>query len=829
MKWLLPILLLVGLAGAQTHTFPATDTDNVFTGSNTFNTVDFQWSSRLVSTLGSAAASPSRTYRVTDALNTNDCTVGGGVSNAICTSNGTTWNPIGGTGAISSVFGRTGAVVAVSGDYTWDKIGAGSNLFPQTMGTAGSLSPLNIGQVAGSQVWIPSSIQAPALAFSTTGGNIASNHNIHVVVTYNSSLGESLPSLDAFVQTSACVSSQCSVTVTAPSLPSGYTSYTVYSCDSISAASCSWLKQTASPNCVAITGNCVIATVGAGAGVPTTGTAFIQPPNVQAGFVPQGAVPFLFGPKADGNNYPLAGMDLSNGNPPLPTPNGTFMFFDRTFVNDSGQNISQGPCIKNTLFSVCHRSGNVTTGTSSTIQDQAMAFTTFDHATGSPAYEQLGGIYGETHITNVNSICSPVGGFGGEDCAFGIRARTNIDVAAASLNSGSGVVGLHGSASSTVTGGGLNAFFTGVFGSATQETNNNQSWVAFYAGVAGYANAAPGNTNATGGASFEAVPPLTKFSTSGAIGNSALHVGANANWDFVINSFATQKSKFQGTLELGAATALKTNAIATMGVTGSLGVTGAITVNQLATLSGGNVTNVGATGSSTYSYVICAVDGNGKSTCGPTLTTTTGNATLNSSNFNRTPNLTYAQMDAPGVSVINVYRTVCSNGGLNICSGGGATGIIGTLTQADLDSQGSGNQFFSDQGASGDGTTPPANNNTGGVQAFNYLTTTNCAAVGSAASPSVASCTSASAGSFSCATNAVNTCTVNTTAVTANSEIFVTQRLDTTTGTRLGVTCNATANATPPNVSAVVAGTSFSIPLTQPVTNPQCYSYHIVN
>jgi hypothetical protein len=115
------------------------------------------------------------------------------------------------------------------------------------------------------------------------------------------------------------------------------------------------------------------------------------------------------------------------------------------------------------------------------------------------------------------------------------------------------------------------------------------------------------------------------------------------------------------------------------------------------------------------------------------------------------------------------------------------------------------------------------------VKATAFQTSTNCAAVGTSASPSVAACGSAAAGSFSCATSAVNTCTVNTTAVTANSQIFITQRLDTVTGTRLSVTCNAAANATIPNVNAVVAGTSFSFPLTQPVTNPQCYSYNIVN
>lgn len=106
----------------------------------------------------------------------------------------------------------------------------------------------------------------------------------------------------------------------------------------------------------------------------------------------------------------------------------------------------------------------------------------------------------------------------------------------------------------------------------------------------------------------------------------------------------------------------------------------------------------------------------------------------------------------------------------------------------------------------------------------------NCAAVGTAANPSVASCSSFIAGSFSCATNAsTGTCVVNTSTVTANSEIFITQRTDTTTGTRLGVTCNTTVSTVIPVVTAVTAGTSFTINLGTITTNPECFSYHMLN
>ena len=121
-------------------------------------------------------------------------------------------------------------------------------------------------------------------------------------------------------------------------------------------------------------------------------------------------------------------------------------------------------------------------------------------------------------------------------------------------------------------------------------------------------------------------------------------------------------------------------------------------------------------------------------------------------------------------------------------------------------------------------------NSLGTLKAGLYATGTNCAAVGTAANPSVASCTAAAAGSFSCATNAsTGTCTVNTTAVTANSEIFIVGRNDTTTGTRLSVTCNTGITTALPEISAVVAATSFTINLGTFTTNPECFSYFIVN
>jgi hypothetical protein len=109
---------------------------------------------------------------------------------------------------------------------------------------------------------------------------------------------------------------------------------------------------------------------------------------------------------------------------------------------------------------------------------------------------------------------------------------------------------------------------------------------------------------------------------------------------------------------------------------------------------------------------------------------------------------------------------------------------------------------------------------------------TNCAAIGTSASPSVASCGAAATGHFSCATNATGaTCQINTTAVTAKSEIFVFESDTTATGTAVGVTCNTSTAVNPASrlLASYVAGTSFTINLGTVTTNPACFSYQIVN
>lgn len=110
-----------------------------------------------------------------------------------------------------------------------------------------------------------------------------------------------------------------------------------------------------------------------------------------------------------------------------------------------------------------------------------------------------------------------------------------------------------------------------------------------------------------------------------------------------------------------------------------------------------------------------------------------------------------------------------------------------------------------------------------------YKTTTNCAAVGTSANPSLVACGAAPSGAFSCATAAsTGTCVVSTTAVTANSNIIVQQVVS--EGARLSITCN-TASVLPstPLVLSKSAATSFTITLGTVTTNPGCFVYWIID
>lgn len=595
-------------------------------------------------------------------------------------------------------------------------VGAGSNLSPT--------NPRQTSQIAGSQAWLQPGLVAPSATASNTGGSLNSGHATFIVYTLNSALGETLPSAEISANNiggfgGGCTTgTACSITVTAPTLPTGYTGYTVYSrdCNTLSTCAGPELRQAASNACVNITGNCVIQIGGAGAALPTLNTAVVAPPNNTTGFVPSyAAIPSLFFPKADNNYYPLAGMDFSAGGS-LPSPDGTFEFWHRVFVNDSGLNIASatqqgGGCIKNTLFSICHLSGQ-TTSTGSSTDDRAFSVRSTDSPT-SPTYEQWLGYYGEHFVYNNNFACNPIGtGMVQEDCVAAIRVRAN-DQRTAGVNNITSLVGIHSTASTNVASpkfGSCLPCVVGVVGTASQETVSTQNGSgAFYVGVLGSTFGSSGNTNGSSAAFWAKAPINARFSGS----NIGMYIENFSNAaDFGIRSDATTKSYFRGAIDLDSFNPLNSGTLNSGGSLSPLG----LGTRQLSSVGSGvsSVSPVGTPGSTTYTYKLVFKDVNGSSAAaGTSFNIVSGNATLNGSNFNRIQLWTSANsqvLNCP--STVDIYRTTSGGTPSN-------TGKIGTFTVTDCTAFFT-SQTFDDTGLAGDNSTPPTTNSTGSVQAASF-------------------------------------------------------------------------------------------------------------
>ncbi len=130
-----------------------------------------------------------------------------------------------------------------------------------------------------------------------------------------------------------------------------------------------------------------------------------------------------------------------------------------------------------------------------------------------------------------------------------------------------------------------------------------------------------------------------------------------------------------------------------------------------------------------------------------------------------------------------------------------------------FDTSGTGIVRFSN-GVANTATITPA---TGAIKAALYQSLTNCTST-------TGTCAAAPSGAVTIAASQ-NTVTVATTAVSASSNITVTEVP--AYSTRLGVTCNTTAGRTY-SVTTITAGTSFVITASgSPATNPACLSYTI--
>lgn len=126
-------------------------------------------------------------------------------------------------------------------------------------------------------------------------------------------------------------------------------------------------------------------------------------------------------------------------------------------------------------------------------------------------------------------------------------------------------------------------------------------------------------------------------------------------------------------------------------------------------------------------------------------------------------------------------------------------------------------------GSSTDGTNPNAT-----FTVSRLLTNTKCAATGTSANPSLVACSGASVGVFSCATTAsTGTCIVSSTAVTASSTILVNP--SSAEGTQIGVTCNTAPTLVPTILLKTKTAGSFTINMPTITTNPECFTFLVVN
>ena len=721
---------------------------------------------------------------------------------------------------VTSVFTRVGAVTAQSGDYAWNQIGAGSNLNAQTMGTAGSMSPLNFGRnVSSGMSWLQYVTNAfpsagiTGLTLGTTGSLLHASL-IKVQFTLVSSLGETVPNIEAGV---ICPGGpdNCSVIVPAQAVPLGYTGYTVYARNSTAAQS---MQQIA--GCVNIVAGCTITSIPSTSAPPTTNAMIPLPSLAKTSVCPGGVTPIEWIPDAAGNlnsnafisEYFLAG---STG-PQSAAGAGIKTVCRPEWHADSA---ADPPSFRNSFFLVNHISGNSGLNATSA-QERAIGVVMATPAGDTTSHYSTVGVQVEVDL-NGGAGFNPAGSNpDGEVAAYSGQisdlATANYTPAGYGVNVARFQYFKSGAGSSLSNYSVLNASFlhnnAGAYAAGTQVNILN----------IGCGNGIGGTVSnlACNGLKFIPMTTANRFLN----GQVVIYVPSVAltpgSGDYLIrNDLHNFPSGLNAPVGLNE---IHMTDNAALPINASVNVTGSITATQIASSWGSGYTGAysGAAGASTYTYSFVAVDNNGG------MAVSAGTANINNAQnpLDASDKITLS----PGASVpyltifaqskqIDVYRT----------SGPMATGKIGTLT-CNNNMPILSCQNFVDTGLAAT-TALPTINSTGSVQGYAYLTTTNCAAVGTAASPSVASCVAASSGAFSCATNAsAATCTINTTAVTANSEIFVEEVAD--EGTRLSVTCNTAPTVTPAILLATkTAGTGFTINMPTITVNPACFDYYIVN
>jgi hypothetical protein len=259
-----------------------------------------------------------------------------------------------GTNSSAAMVVGTGASLSTSGSGTiaatsvpWSGVNAATSTVANTEGAGGSLSPSNLnGQIIGTQSWWSVGVPAPTITCTSTGGSLIGTHGFLVELTFVSALGETLhgPSVTYVPNANGCGSGTAvTFTVTAPTLLSGYTGYTVYFCDPNNNPGCTPFKQVSSPACVNISGSCgpITTVLTSGSNPPATNTAYISPAPVGTNICPPGVTPTVY--SFDGTSFfPYMGVDSSNTGANPPAPYNKLSFCRPVWFNNTGQDPPSG-------------------------------------------------------------------------------------------------------------------------------------------------------------------------------------------------------------------------------------------------------------------------------------------------------------------------------------------------------------------------------------------------------------------------------------------------------------------------------------------------------
>lgn len=148
-----------------------------------------------------------------------------------------------------------------------------------------------------------------------------------------------------------------------------------------------------------------------------------------------------------------------------------------------------------------------------------------------------------------------------------------------------------------------------------------------------------------------------------------------------------------------------------VGTPQGVAVRGGISMAQLAQVAAPTITNVGTAGVTTYTYVVVAKGGTGATLntapASSAGTTTTGNASLSTTNYNV---VTWTHV--AGASSYDVYRTV----------GGATQGVISNVTATHRFDGTLPTYTLNDTGLAGDSTTAPTTNTTGAINTPSSIT-----------------------------------------------------------------------------------------------------------